>query len=232
MSSRDDLGRGTLMALIASSCAPEAEIRTYRTSCNPDSPYEYWPALELAQAIDKATQDGNDMILTGAAFSRDFPFLKEACQSAYLRNVLIFAPNGLSPTGEGRLYAGLSGGLQFGHRSGRGRLRQGRSSGSLDPLHRLAIHLGNRSSLYRRGISPSNAYAVSACGGLAALIAPKIPKTGNELPGQYVQRIAEIMKKSANPEILGFRDFNPKIGYGMIDAEKAVGPEVRTYIKK
>ncbi|OGD20874.1 MAG: hypothetical protein A2W03_02685 [Candidatus Aminicenantes bacterium RBG_16_63_16] len=82
------------------------------------------------------------------------------------------------------------------------------------------------------GIPPSNAYAVGACGGLAALISPKIPKTGKELPGQYVQRIAEIMKKSADPGILGFAGFNPKIGYGLIDAEKAVGPAVQTYIKK
>ena len=40
------------------------------------------------------------------------------------------------------------------------------------------------------------------------------------------------MKKSADPKILGFATFDPKIGYGLIDAEKAVGPAVQTYIKK
>ena len=82
------------------------------------------------------------------------------------------------------------------------------------------------------GIPPSNAYAVSACGGLAALVSPQVPKTGKELPGQYVQRIAEILHKSADPKILGFATFNPKIGYGLIDAEKAVGPTARDYIER
>jgi hypothetical protein len=73
---------------------------------------------------------------------------------------------------------------------------------------------------------------VSACGGLAAILSPHIPKTGKELPGQYVQRIAEILHKSADPKILGFATFDPRIGYGLIDAEKAVGPAVLTYTKK
>jgi len=228
----DGLGREMLMALIASACAPEAEIRTYRTSGDADSPYEYWPAMELAQAIHKAAQDGNDIILTGAAFGRDFPFLMRACQFAYLRNILIIAPNSHSPSGRederpaypaaySSVIAVAGAVLGTGHRPAPWAL----SSPSKSTAVTAPAFVG-------AGIPPSNAYAVGACGGLAALISPKIPKTGKELPGQYVQRIAEIMKKSADPGILGFAGFNPKIGYGLIDAEKAVGPAVQTYIKK
>jgi subtilisin family serine protease len=228
----DGSGRGTLMALIASRCAPGAEIRTYRIGGDPDSPYEYWPALELAQAIYKAAQDGNDIILTGAAFGRDFPFLKEACQSAYLRNVLIFAPNGLLrsenayetpayPAAYNSVIAVAGAAFDKGNRPVPWVL----SAASKSTAVTAPAFVG-------AGISPSNAYAVSACGGLAALISSRIPKTGKELPGQYVQRIAEIMKKSADSKILGFADFNLKTGYGLVDAEKAVGPAVLTYIKK
>lgn len=228
----DGSGRGTLMALIASRCAPEAEISTYRISADPDSPYEYWPAMELAQAIYKAAHDGNDIILTGAAFGRDFPFLMRACQFAYLRNILIIAPNGLSLSGKAEerpaYPAAYSSVIAVAGAAVEQRNRPvpwALSSPSKSTAVTAPAFVG-------AGIPLSNAYAVSACGGLAALISPKIPKTGKELPGQYVQRIAEILKKSADPRILGFASFNPQIGYGLIDAEKAVGPAVQTYIKK
>ena len=228
----DGSGRGTLMALMASRFAPEAEIRTYRTSGGPDSPYEYWPAMALTQAIYKAADDKNDFILTGAAFSGDFPFLRQACQAAYLRNVVIFAPNGLLPSGKARerpaypaaynsviAVAGATA-------EGKGRpLPWALSSPSKSTSVAAPAFPG-------AGIPPSNAYAVSACGGLAAILSPHIPKTGKELPGQYAQRIAEILHRSADPKVLGFATFDPRIGYGLIDAEKAVGPAVQTYTKK
>ncbi len=227
----DSSGRGTLMALLASRCAPEAEIRTYRMSGGPDEPYEYWPAMELAQAIYKAVSDGNDIILTGAAFSRDFPFLLKACKFAYQRNVVIIVPTGQSLSGDAeerpRYPSDYNSVIAVAGADERG----GRPVpwAPSTPSKWAAV---TAPALVGPGIAPSNAYAVGACGGLAALISPQIPKTGKELPGQYVQRIAEIMKKSADPKILGFATFDPKIGYGLIDAEKAVGPAVRTYIKK
>jgi hypothetical protein len=228
----DTDGRGTLMALIASWCAPGAEIRTYKISAAQGQPYEYWPALELAQALSKAADDGCDIVITGAAFSRDFPFLKEACRSAYLRNVIIFAPNGLTRTGTAEeipaypaaynSVIAVAGGDDV---SGPGLRPWAPSS----PAKETAV-TGPAFAVW--GIPPSNAYAATACAGLAALVSPGIPRTGKELPGQYVQRIAEILKQSADPKILGFRTFNPKIGYGLIDAEKTLGAGLQTYIKK
>ncbi len=228
----DDSGRGTLMAFLASLCAPGAEISTYRISDDPEAPYEYWPAMELAQAIARAVRDGNAIIVTGAAFSGDFPFLKEACQAAYLKNVLIIAPNGQLPAegAEARpaypaaynsVIAVAGSAYDKGHRPVPWALSAASKSTSV-----------SSPAFIGEGIPPSNAYAASASGGLAALISQQIPKSGKELPGQYVQRIAEVMQKSADPAVLGFRTFNPRIGYGLIDAEKAVGPAVQTYVKK
>jgi hypothetical protein len=232
MTVSDADGRGTLMTLIASVCAPGAEFRIYRIRDDRDWPYEYWPAMELAQAIYKAAQDGNDIIVTGAAFRRDFAFLKEACQSAYFRNVIIVAPNGPSqpeiaegppayPAAYNSVIALAGAAGQAGNRL----VPWAHSAASKSTAVTAVALVGPM-------IAPSNAYAASAGAGLAALISQEMPKNGKELPGQYVQRIAEIMKKSANPGILGFRDFNPKIGYGLIDAPDAIGPEIKTYTQK
>jgi len=222
-------GRGTNMALVVSACAPEAAIRTIKITEDTDQPYEYWPAMQLAQAIYKAAADGADIIVTGASFSRDFPFLEEACQTAYLGNVLIFTPNGLTEPGQAAdagypasypsVLAAAGAVPAAGNRLAPWALSA--------PSKRTAVAAP---AFVGRG--PSNAYAASACAGLAALVSPLIPKTEKELPGQYVQRIAEILEKSADPRALGFSSFDPKIGYGLIDAPKSVGSGLQTYIKR
>jgi hypothetical protein len=228
----DGDGRGTVMAWIASWCAPGSEVRTYRISVARNQPYEYWPALELARALTKAADEGCDIIVTGAAFSRDFPFLKEACMAAYLRNVVIIAPNGLIRPGAPEetpsypaAYNSVIAAAGADDASGPV-LRPWRLSA---PAKETAV---TAPAFIGPGVPPSNAYAAGACGGLAALVSARLPKTGKELPGQYVQRIAEILKMSADPKVLGFRTFNTRIGYGLIDAEKTVGEGLRTYIEK
>jgi hypothetical protein len=225
-------GRGTLMTMIAGWCAPGAEIRTYGISAAASQPYEYWPALELAQALYKAADDGCDVVITGAAFSRDFEFLKEACRSVYLRNVIIIAPNGLVLPGSSRevpaypaAYNTVIAVAGAGDGTGPG-LKPWASSA---PAKETAV---TGPAFAAPGLPPSNAYAAGACGGLAALLSPEVPRTGKELPGQFVQRIAEILKTSADPKALGYGAFNVKIGYGFIDAAKTLGTGLQTYVKK
>jgi subtilisin family serine protease len=227
-------GRGSLMAALAAWCAPGAEIRIYKISDHSGQPYEYWPAYELAQALYKAVDDGCDIVITGAAFGHDFDFLAEACRDAYLRNVTIFAPNGLigsaTPGATEEIpcfpatyntviaVAGAGG-------TGAG-LKPWTSSA---PSKSTAV---TGPAFIGRNLPPSNAYAAAVAGGLAALVMPGLPRTDKELPGQYVQRIAEVLKKSADAEILGFGTFNAKIGYGFIDATKTLGAGLDAYIKR
>jgi hypothetical protein len=225
-------GRGTLLAAVAAWCAPGAEIRTYRISALPGQPYEYWPAFELAQALYRAADDGCEIVITGAAFGRDFPFLKEACRSVYARNIVIVAPNGIvdpaCPDPAAAYPAAYNTVIAVAgadDTTGPGVRPWGPSASAKE----TAV---TGPAFAAPGLPPSNAYAAATCGGLAALLSPEIPRTGKELPGQYVQRIAEILKMSADPKALGFGTFDVKIGYGFLDAAKTLGPGLQTYVQK
>jgi hypothetical protein len=228
----DERGRGTLLASIVAACAPDVEIRTYKIVTDSGLPFEYWPAMQLAQAIYKAAEDGSDVIVTGAAFSRDFPFLKQACQWAYYHNVIIVAPNGLThersldetpayPSAYNMVLA-VAGTI----------LNEG---GRPAPWPSSALSNGTvvaAPAYFVPGMPPSNIYAVGSVGGLATLISTKVPKTGKEYPGQQVQRIIEVLKKSSDLGIFGLRTFDTRVGYGLINAENAVGPVVQAFIIK
>jgi subtilisin family serine protease len=227
-----DHGRGTFLAAIVAACAPETEIRTYKIVADPGSPFEYWPAMELAQSIYKATEEGCDIILTGAAFSRDFPFLREACQWAYYRNVIIVAPNGVSrPGGSDAAPAYPSTYNMVLAVAGVTLDKGGRPAPWLSSAG-VKETIVSAPAFFVPNMLPSNAYAAGAVGGLAALVSTKVPKTGKEYPGQQVQRVVEILKKSADPGILGFRTFHPRVGYGLINAENAVGSAAQAFIQK
>jgi hypothetical protein len=227
----DTDGRGSLMAALAAWCAPGAQIRTYRIMASAGQPYEYWPAYELAQAIHKAVDDGCNLVVTGAAFGRDFDFLAEACRSAYFRNVTIFAPNGLIRSGapdDAPWYPAAYNtviAVAGADDTGVGLVPWAPSAPSKATAVAGPAFVGAK-------LPPSNAYAAAVTGALAALIMPAMPPTNGELPGQYVQRIAEVLKKSADAKLLGFGTFEAKAGYGFIDARKTLGAGLEAYIKR
>lgn len=223
----DDTGRGTILASIVAACAPEAEIRTYKIVADANSPYEYWPAMELAQSIYRATNDGCDIVLTGAVFSRDFSFLKSACQWAYYRNVVIVAPNGSPRPGISDDAPGYPCGYNM------VLAVAGAAADGPWPLSASSKRtLVAAPASFIPGMAPSNVCAAGAAGSLAALVSTKVPKTGKEYPGQQVQRVFEILKKSADSGILGFRTFDSRVGYGLINAENAVGAAADAFIVK
>jgi hypothetical protein len=80
--------------------------------------------------------------------------------------------------------------------------------------------------------APDNAPAAALVTGTAALICSLLPKTGEELSGQYVQRIYEVLCRSCDTTVLGRPTFDPRIGYGLINADRAVRKEVAAYREK
>jgi hypothetical protein len=220
------------MISVVSACAPEAEIRIYPIAPNPNATHDYSSAVDLARAVSKAAEDKNDIILTSLAFPLDVPSLKEACQSAYEKNIIIIAPGGPRAAGNSEPPFFFPGHFKSAIAV----------SGVIwDRKNKLVPWESTAPSNYTTVASPAAAERDSAASmttatattaGLVALLASKLPKTGKELPGQYVQRIREILANSANPRLLGFQSFNPAIGYGLIDAQKTIAVGVPAYEKK
>ena len=82
-----------ILASIVSAFAPESEILILKIAGDCEQPYPHWPAMQVAQAIYKALAEGADVIIADAGFGSDFGFLREACQFAHDRNVVICAPS-------------------------------------------------------------------------------------------------------------------------------------------
>ncbi|MBN1222730.1 MAG: S8 family serine peptidase [Candidatus Aminicenantes bacterium] len=238
----DDNGRGTVAASILASASPGSEIAIYKIIDDQKSGYAYWPAMQTAQAIYKAVYDGMDALLVTSVFDIDFEFLKEACQFAYEKNVIIVCPNGgymdINPEKAHQFPAhypttiAVAGVVPDRRNAPVPWNRSGVS-------HYLSVaapaFIGDFMKLQALDTASSvrdNTWAAAFTCGLVALLSSKIPKTGEELSGQYFQRIYEIMTHSADPRILGFKNFHAKTGYGLIDAEKSVGEGLQTYLEK
>ena len=228
----DPTGRGTVMAWLVSMCAPEAEIRVYKIASDSNPPYPFWSAYQLALAIGQAAADKNDIVVTGFIFDRDFEFLKKACQQAYAANIILIAPSGTfflgTPETEASFPAHYSSVI-----SAAAAVPDAQGNPIPWNLSAASHHLALAAPavFWKDGlIDPS--LTAAACGSLAALIAERIPRTGKDLAGQYVQRIYEVLIRSANPAVMGFKSFNPKVGYGLIDAGSAVGKTAQAYLLK
>jgi subtilisin family serine protease len=217
---------------VVSACAPDAEIRLYRIPL-PFEPQDGQAASGvLAQAIEKAAQYGPGIILVNFVLGQDFPVLERACQSAYEKNILVIAPNGPSAGGNperpGSFPAHYTSVVAV-------------SGAFWDFQNRLIpwnISAPSERTLLTApaGLDPNAApgfqVAAAMTAGLAALISSQVPKPAEELNGQYVQRIREIMVKSSDPGKLGLEAFDPRIGYGLIDARKALEETTPAYLKK
>ncbi len=226
---RDEMGRGTLMTALASRCAPEAQIRIYKVFA-PPSPFPYWQAMELSRAIRRATEDKNDIIVTGVSLGRNFEFLKQACQFAYERNVIIVAPNNDltsdNPEVGSAFPAHYTSAIAVA-----GAISASQGSASLWDKSAPSHHTLVAAPASFSGVN-SHAFAAATCAGLTGLISAALPRTERDLQGQYVQRMMEILAKTADPQAFGFKSYDAGTGYGLIDAAKAVGPGLQAYIKK
>jgi len=239
----DNNGHGTVIASIVSATAPELEIHIYKIGYDQNPPFPYWTAFQVAQAIYKAVFDKADVIVASSVFDKDFKFLKEACQFAYNNNVIIVCPNGTySPNDPAKAHQFPAhynttitvGGVVPGHMNKPVVWKKTSSSHytSVSAPAILGKSKGKLTSKVKTILSPDNSWAAAVTGGLVALISSRIPKTGKELQGQYFQRIDEILTKSATPQVLGFKSFNSRIGYGLINAEKSVHQGLEAYIDK
>jgi len=238
----DESGHGSEIASILMAAAPESDIYIYKTLCDLNPVYPFWPAMLSAQAVYKAVDDGANLILFNSVFADDFAFLKKACEHAYANNVIVVCPNGISASVDpGKAHHFPAHYVTTVAVAGIVPDRTGEPvvwplSGS-SHYSSVAAPAGIFSSRVMKGKKstaavPDNFTAAALTCGLVALVSAKIPRSEDDLAGQYVQRIYEIITHSANPRILGFNNFNPKAGYGLIDAKKSVDEGLQAYFTK
>lgn len=227
----DETGHGTLAVMTAAAGAPEAEFVIYKMAFSSHPVVPYWRARQVAAGIHKAVFDQADVVLVTSVFDRDFSFLKEACQFAYEHNVIIVSPNGeLCRNMPEKPYAFPAhynstvaiGGI-IADKKNRPVLWQNTGSSHYTSVSAPAEGMA-------AFIEPDNAWAASMTAGLVALLISRIPKSDKELRGQYFQRVYEVLIRSSQPGKLGFRTFDPRMGYGLIDAGLGVTKGVADYL--
>ena len=69
---------------------------------------------------------------------------------------------------------------------------------------------------------PSISAAIPVVASLFALTISVLPPLGTEPPGQYADLLMDLVRKNADPGAVGFKEFTPECGYGLIDAEKTI----------
>ena len=238
----DYCGRGTAIASIIRVFTPMAEMRIYKTDYEKNPVYPFWAAMQTAQAIYKAAADGARVIVIDAGFDRDFEFLRNACQAAYEKNVIIVTPN---PMVEAHVDKD---GQQFpAHYSSTISVAGVIADSSNRPMDWAGSLPGKTTAIAapaavfaaapqgsgkEDGLITDNYAAAAVSASLVALICSKEKITRDHLPGQYVQIIYEILCSGADAKILGHRNFTVQSGYGLINAEVSVGSGLKAYQEK
>ena len=232
---------GWASSLVAA-VAPESQIRVFGIIRDSRPVYPLWPAYQVSQGIHKAVDSGTDIILVTAVFDKDFPFLKDACAYAYKKNVVVICPNAAGPLDQDNPEKPTHFPAHYNTTVAvAGVVPDARGipvpweKSELSHYTTCAAPTavgGRRSPATSGSLVPDNAPAAALVTGTAALICSLLPKTGEELSGQYVQRIYEILCRSCDSAILGQPSFHPRTGYGLINADKAVRKEVGAYREK
>ena len=232
--------RGSVSSLVAA-VAPDSDIRVFGIHRGAGA-YPFWTAFQVSRGIYKAIEGGADIILVTAVFDRDFRFLKDACDYAYAKNVLVVSPNFAGPLDRAEPETPAHfpahynttvavGGVVLGAR-GTPVVWEASEPSHYTTCAAPAASGGGPGAAASAFSSPDNVPAAALVAGTSALISSLLPRTGEELSGQYVQRISEVLCRSCDGAALGRPGFDPRTGYGLIDADRAVRRAVPAYKEK
>ncbi len=237
---------GTAISSIVTRYAPEARLTMIKFGdgeTQNDPPFQLLTQCLVAAAIYRAVHDGHDVISISASGSAlDIPYLREACRYAYEKNVVVVC---------GNLYSRwhkLGNVLNFPSQYetvASVTAAEPKGDGSYGywdvcaPDEATFVTAPNdifaATPTYMDGDDlyiPSISAAIPVVSSLFALTISVYPRTGTEEPGEYVDTVMDLVKENANPEAVGFEDFSPECGYGLIDAEKTVKKAMELYEKR
>ncbi len=227
---------GTLISSVAARFAPEAELTVYKFGdgdTQNDPAYQLLMECIVAASVYKAVHDGNDIIsISASGASLDLDYLREACRYAFDNNCVIVCgglynrwykkgnvlnypsqyDTVLTVTAAGKQDDGSYGYWDV--------CAPGETNDVVAPNDIFGAFptFVEEEDTY----IPSISAAIPVVSALFALLISEYPQTGEEAPGEYAQTLMDLVRKNANPKIVGFEGFSPECGYGMIDAEKTL----------
>ncbi len=216
---------GSPLAGIVKAIAPGADVRGLKILGTPGSACSRWSALQAARAIDLAVESGARILVVAASFTSPEPALKDACLRAYFANAMIFAPAGNNPPAEiasreGKVFPSdytttiAVAGVPI-------PAKPGKSTGS---------RYTDFAAPALAGTGPASAATAAAFGaGIAALATELMPPAPDVLRGQYFENLREVLVKASDARPFGVVVFDPTVGYGLIDADRATGTELEAY---
>lgn len=226
---------GTVVSSIVARYAPEAQLTLYKcmdADTMNDAPYPLLLAHFMAAGIYKAVHDGNDVINISAGLGNDFEYVRDACHYAYENNVIIVTASpyylgkylgynnefpgnydttisvtGIEQRGEGK----------YGYWDRAAPEATTTVAAPNAPFVAYPTYVKEKDD-YAAGISCATPIVAS----VVALAISIYPRSGTEGPGEYFETIKKLLTDNANPKVVGFQEFSPECGYGLIDAEKTV----------
>ena len=234
-------GHGTSIASVIFQVTPKAELVIVKVSDNETMdtvPPTRWSAYLYAAGMIWAAQNGADIISLSAVFRENLKPIRDAVVYCWKKNVVIVTPlpNIPEENHENILYFPAVypwtiavGGVE----KNDGKLKISEFSFKAKYIDVVAPASGvivempsyldrNKRARYAQG----NSLAVPFVAGTSALILSAMDNQTlqklKEKPGQLVETVRKILRKTSSNKKLGLKTPNPASGYGLINVQKAV----------
>lgn len=234
-------GHGTSIASIIYQIAPEIEImvvKVHDQETMSTVPPSKWSIDLIAAGIYWAAQNGADIISLSVALDRQFIQLWEASKFCWEQNIVLITPmgNAMEEKYENIPYFPAAypwtiavGGVE----KKEGILKDWQFSAKGNYIDVVAPASGiwvERPSYLDKRQRPKaiqgNSFAAPLVAGTTALILSTLNETTlkklKEKPGQLVESVRKILRKTASNKKLGYNSPNSSSGYGLIDVQMAV----------
>ncbi len=234
-------GHGTSIASVIFQVAPEIElaiIKVYDNETMRTVPPTRWSTYLFAAGMIWAVENGADIINLSAAFRIDTEAIREAAKFCWENNVVVVSPiaNSTENEGDKTLYFPAAYPWTIavsGVEKNNGKLQVPVPSTEavyLDVVAPASGIWGELPSYLDKRTRPrdatGNSMAVSFVAGTASLMLSamedEVLRKLKENPGQLVEAVRIMLRKTSSNAVLGFDKPNPVSGYGFIDPRKAV----------
>ncbi len=234
-------GHGTSIASVVFQVAPEIElaiVKVYDNETMNTVPPSRWSAYLYAAGMIWAAENGADIINLSAVFRTDTKAIREAAKYCWEKNIVVVSPVANVSKNKGDQTLSFPAAYPWtiavgGVEKNDGKLRVSELSSEavyLDVVAPASGIYGEMPSYLDRKVRPQythgNSMAVPFVAGTASLMLSAMDDQTliklKERPGNLVETLRIMLRKTSSNAILGFEKANPTSGYGFINIQKAV----------